>query len=392
MQTDCHSKLGISSRHRLVWLLPILFATPILLAPRYVLAIAAPPPDIEKTRRSADAGDATAQSTLGSWYRWGEYGIQADQKLAGKWYLKAARQGYIQAEEAMGEMYEFGEGVQRDHAKALHWIRKATVKDSTGAIPIARRYAEHAVTPADVWSAIEWYRISAEAGNPDAQTELGFLYEASAVRRFDEAAQWFRKAAQTSAPAMAAMGRLCATGEGGVSQDYKQAAYWYRKAIAADGRSGQYELGLLYERGLGVPQDPVRAMELYHAAAVIDFDAQRSLFKLYEAHLNVPSDPEKAIAWYREAAEGGNAQAQIGLGMHYEFGRGVGANLDVASALYNLAARSREAGNPNFSGFRPTQPQTESLLNEMAKPRNLLKAIDYFVAHAPHPAPVMISD
>jgi TPR repeat protein len=269
-----------------------------------------------------------------------------NQKRAAEWYLRAAKQGYGPAEQAIGEMYEFGEGIARDHQQALEWIRKATVERSGSAVWIGQQYSERARTQ-DIWTAIEWYRISAEAGNVIAQAELGLLYEGSAVQKFDEAARWYRRAAVTSAPAMAGLGRLYAAGKG-VTQDYNQAVCWYRKAIAADGRSGGYELGLLYEQGLGVPQDRNQAIELYHTVASTNSDAQRRLFMLYEANLDVPADPEKVIAWYREAVERGNARAQVGLGLHYEFGMGVPTNRNVAFVLFNLAAQSGEAGSPVF--------------------------------------------
>jgi TPR repeat protein len=389
MQTDCCFKMKFSVR-LLPWLVALISFASILSAPQHVLAIAAVPPDVAETKRLADAGDTAAQSTLGAWYRWGAYGFQVNQKLAAEWYLRAAKQGYSPAEVAIGEMYEFGEGVARDHQQALQWIRKATVERPGSAIWIGQKHADHARTPQDRLTAMEWYRISAEAGNDTAQTALGILYESSG--EFAQATRWFRRAARTSAPAMAEIGHLCATGKG-VPQDYNQAVSWYHKAIAADGRSGRYELGLLYEQGFGVPQDRDKAMELYYAVAAINSDARSRLLTLYEANLDVPADPENAIAWYRKAAESGNARAQVGLGLHYEFGRGVRTNPDVASALYNLAAQSAEPGIPGLIGSWPLRPETQSLLKEMAKPGNLLKAIDYFVAHPPpHPAPLVVSD
>jgi len=44
-----------------------------------------------------------------------------------------------------------------------------------------------------------------------------------------------------------------------VPQDYTQAAIWYRRA-AEQGHSGaQYELGLLYDKGQGVPVNIIQA-------------------------------------------------------------------------------------------------------------------------------------
>jgi TPR repeat protein len=41
----------------------------------------------------------------------------------------------------------------------------------------------------------------------------------------------------------------------GVPQDYAQAAIWYRKAAEQGSAEAQFNLGLLYDNGLGVPLD-----------------------------------------------------------------------------------------------------------------------------------------
>jgi hypothetical protein len=332
------------------------------------------------------------------WLVWEE----SQPKTAAKWYLEAAKQGNASAQQAMGELYEFGEGVQPDHVKALEWIRKATTEYPQSAMSIGYDYKmglrksvrrgcvgfDH--VPKDPVNAVEWYRMAAEAGYAIAQTELGELYERElAVQNLEEALHWYRKAAETYGPAMAELAHLYATGTG-VPQDYDEAAKWYRQAVERDGYSGQYELGLLYEQGLGVTQDRDKAMEFYYGAATRDnADAQRRLFALYEADLALPSNPEKVIAWYETAAEEGNARAQVGLGLRYQFGKGVATNAYVARALYLIAHQSwgGQSENPTFMGpkdiVRSAGFEAQALAKEMTKPGNFLKAIEWFVAHPP---------
>ena len=45
----------------------------------------------------------------------------------------------------------------------------------------------------------------------------------------------------------------------GVTQDYPQAARWYRRAADQGLAEAQFALGTMYENGLGVPQDYVLA-------------------------------------------------------------------------------------------------------------------------------------
>jgi uncharacterized protein len=357
---------------------------------------------IEETTRKAFAGDPNAEMEIGDWYCYGSYGKRVSLKLAARWYLEAAKQGNASAQQAMGELYEFGEGVQPDHVKALDWIRKATTEYPQSALSIAYDYkmglrksvrrgcSHYDDAPKDPVKAVEWYRMAAEAGDAKAQTDLGELYEREqAVQNLEEALHWYRKAAETYGPAMAELAHLHATGTG-VPQDYDEAAKWYRKAVERDGYSGQYELGLLYEQGLGVAQDRDKAMEFYYGAATRNnADAQRRLFALYEADLALPSDLDKVIAWYETAAEEGNARAQVGLGLHYQFGKGVATNAYVARALYLIAhqSSSEQSESPTFMGpadiGRSAGFEAQALANEMAKPGNCLKAIEWFIAHPP---------
>ena len=201
--------------------------------------------------------------------------------------------------------------------------------------------------------------MAAKAGYAIAQTELGELYEREpAVQNLEEALHWYRKAAETYGPAMAELAHLYATGAG-VPQDFDEAAKWYRQAVERDGYSGQYELGLLYEQRLEVAQDRDKAMEFYYGAATRDnADAQGRLFALYEADFALPSNPEKVIVWYETAAEEGNARAQVGLGLRYQFGKGVATNAYVARALYLIAHQSwgGQSENPTFLGTQGHRP------------------------------------
>jgi hypothetical protein len=49
---------------------------------------------------------------------------QLDDEKAAMWYLKAAEQGHGQAQYALGQMYRFGQGVQRDSTEAAAWLKK----------------------------------------------------------------------------------------------------------------------------------------------------------------------------------------------------------------------------------------------------------------------------
>ena len=50
-----------------------------------------------------------------------------------KWYRKAAKQGYNDAQYRLGRAYEHGSGVPRDVREAVKWYRKAAEQGNFGA-------------------------------------------------------------------------------------------------------------------------------------------------------------------------------------------------------------------------------------------------------------------
>jgi TPR repeat protein len=53
----------------------------------------------------------------------------------------------------------------------------------------------------------------------------------------------------------------------GVSEDYKQAVYWYQKAADQGYANAQHNLGWIYENGVGVPKNDKQAVYWYQKAA-----------------------------------------------------------------------------------------------------------------------------
>ncbi|MGB4221654.1 MAG: tetratricopeptide repeat protein, partial [Smithellaceae bacterium] len=93
----------------------------------------------------------------------------------------------------------------------------------------------------------------AEAGNPDAQFTLGFMYHAGhGVARDDKkAVEWYTKAAEQGiAGAQYILGVMYQYGQS-VPQDYKKAFEWYSKAAEQGNALAQLALGFMYHDGIG---------------------------------------------------------------------------------------------------------------------------------------------
>jgi len=85
----------------------------------------------------------------------------------------------------------------------------------------------------------------------------------------------------------------------------------------------QFNLGLLYERGVGTPQDTKQAVYWYTKAAEQGHvQAQYKLGKLYRfsGDDEFPQDYKQSVYWHTKAAEQGHILAQYKLGHMYEYG------------------------------------------------------------------------
>ena len=107
-----------------------------------------------------------------------------------------------------------------------------------------------------------------------------------------------------------------------VRGDYKTAyKLWLPLAEQGDAEA-QYNLGVMYEHSLGVPQDYKTAVKWYRLSAEQGLAIAQS--RLGFLHLlgirGVQQDYKEAVKWSRLAAEQGNAIAQYFLGHSYADG------------------------------------------------------------------------
>jgi TPR repeat protein len=99
----------------------------------------------------AEQGYAIAQFALGSMYDFGE-GVERDDKQAVKWYKKAAEQGFDEAQNRLGSMYRDGEGVERDDKQAVKWYKKAAEQGyAIAQINLGLMYITQDMTKAKYW-------------------------------------------------------------------------------------------------------------------------------------------------------------------------------------------------------------------------------------------------
>ena len=101
----------------------------------------------------------------------------------------------------------------------------------------------------------------------------------------------------------------------------------------------QVSLGVMHERGDGLPWDIVAAVRWYRLAADQGHDvAQLHLGFLHANGTGVAEDRAEAGRWYRLAAEQRSALAQSHLGFMYTVGDGVPKDLVYAYMWLDLSA------------------------------------------------------
>jgi len=112
-------------------------------------------------------------------------------------------------------------------------------------------------------------------------------------------------------------------------------AYKEFLAAAKEGHAdSQFNVALMYERGIGVGKDEKEAVLWYgKAASQGNAAAQFNLGVLYENGRGTEVDFAKANEWYRKASAQGDALAIGNLGMLYMRGQGVKENKVVGVAL-----------------------------------------------------------
>ena len=144
--------------------------------------------------------------------------------------LKDAKQGDIEAQEAVAVFYLYGLGVGRDDEAAKGWYHKAAAAGSAGAMSAIGVMHEEAK---DYAGAFEWYSRAAERGYPHAVYRLGIMHQQG----------WH------------------------VPQDGSTAVRLLQDAAWLDSAEAQQYLGLLYFQGQLVPKNYPRSYAYLNLAA-----------------------------------------------------------------------------------------------------------------------------
>ncbi|MFS8115580.1 tetratricopeptide repeat protein [Rhizobium jaguaris] len=212
----------------------------------------------------------------------------------------------------------------------------------------------------DYRAALLNWQPRAEQGDATAQYGLGRLYFSGLGVQpdFKQAAFWFRKAADQNNPyAERCLGLAYSLGDDEAAPDPEQANIWFQKAIvglskaAKDGDvMAQYSLGGMYFQGQGAGPDAMMANFWFHkamgsfreAAEQGTTSAQYRLGQMYLNGQGVSRDVDQAIVWLSKAAEQDDLDAQLGLGEIYTYAQYDRKDSDLAIKWLTKAAEQGE--------------------------------------------------
>jgi hypothetical protein len=184
-------------------------------------------------------------------------------------------------------------------------------------------------------------------GDVPAQNNLGikYAYGKGVEVNYPEAVIWFTRAAEAgNAEAQGNLGLILRDGMGGVAQDYLAAAGWMALAGSQGHVASQSRLAWMFEKGLGMPKNMIEAARWFQMAADAgDLESTTHLGWLYETGaigLTSSGKPDwvAALKWYQRAAAGNDASAQYHLGLLYRDGIGVAKNEAEARVWFKKAA------------------------------------------------------
>jgi TPR repeat protein len=219
----------------------------------------------EAIKTKADKGNSEAQLSLAASYATGN-GVAKDPAKAVKWLRKAAEQGSARAQCLLALNYANGTGVKPDKVEAARWLRRAAEQDLAEAqFNLGMCYATGDGVARNAVEAVDWYRKAAEQGLPEAECELGNCYlEGNGVpKSIPEGIKWtLRAAMQGFAQAQNTLG-LCYTKGTGVPKDYVQAYMWFNLATATgDQRADDARINLASAERFLTPDKVAEAQRL----------------------------------------------------------------------------------------------------------------------------------
>ncbi|KAI8887438.1 HCP-like protein [Backusella circina FSU 941] len=293
---------------------------------------------------SIKANDASAKVTLAKCKLCG-WGTSINPEQGFSELRSLAEQGTWEAYLYLGQCYYFGVNQSKnlgytlsgkhesnlfqsiDKQKAVFWFEKVLNAPSD----IETKYMDEMVAYAKLCIAvirfnlnafeassernIDMLKQSAAYGNRIAEFLLAFMIQKGLTTGDLSAKEYYtRSAKQSYTPAQIQLGMILL-----LEENSDEGVTWLEKAAHLGDSRASYQLGLLYELGMGVNKDYTVAISNYNRA--IELGDSMAKFRMgynyLHGQIDLPQDIAKAYKLIYESAKSGYAEAEFTLGLMY---------------------------------------------------------------------------
>ncbi|HEX2862535.1 MAG TPA: tetratricopeptide repeat protein, partial [Lacunisphaera sp.] len=251
--------------------------------------------------KAAAQGHVPAMVELGFTLENGEGDVAANPAAALRWFERAAEKNDLDGLLSAGRAYLAGKGVTANLAKAREYFEKARTVGATNPKAVAAANAELAVLKGET---------------PENALTVGFAtYQEG---KFEEALKWFRKSSDGgNNGATFNIGLLHERGEG-VPEDPAEALAWFEKSKAQGNTKTDAAIARVKPRLLGLDdlkkanaaqqakQYATARASYEKAAGAGNVAAMRKLAEIHQRGIAVVKNNRTALAWYEKAASAGD--------------------------------------------------------------------------------------
>ena len=276
---------------------------------------------ISNLQKASSMGHHTSSVMLGNIYTNGEV-VSRDFKLAYKYYKVAADHNLPAGLESLGMAYYHGRGVPRNIDKAFTLVKKASEKDPNAKLNLAVFYLETEQYK-NYEEALKIYTEFANAGNTQAQQNLGYMYMVGQGTKvdYDEAMKHFRIVYQKDPIAGLSIAYMMELGLG-VPQNLIESTKIYQELSQKGYVDAHISLGWKYFKGgEGVDKNHAEALRLFQLAERESKEYHSLRQALYGVgyvyfYSEALKNQEEGIKYMKQAAEQGDELAKQFLDIH----------------------------------------------------------------------------
>ncbi|MGN1468197.1 MAG: MobP3 family relaxase [Ruminococcus sp.] len=272
---------------------------------------------------AAKNGYVHANYYIGNQYYYG-LGVERDIEEAVKCFDKSTLNGNASAPYILYKLYSEGTEIKQDVEKANVYLNVAAELDNP--------YAQYTLGKAEVErgnidEGIYWLKKSADKDISHSNYQLGIMYSSEQYHFNDEntSQAYFKKALylyledyNNNSDDFTAyrIGQMYLYGQG-TEVDIKKAVEWFEKSAQLDNPDAYYQLGYLYKK-YGMCKKAVtqtyfsKALDLYTKSFAKNPNGSNAynIGIMYQYGLGVERDIEEAVKWYKKSLEFGNCKAQ----------------------------------------------------------------------------------